>query len=405
MPRFEPFAAVRYQPDRVELAEVVAPPYDVIGPEERARLEARSPYNVVHVDLARDDQARNRYDVAHCLFDEWASSGVLAADDEPSFYVYAMGWRDVDGRPRQTAGVLGALELDADRTGAVLPHERTMAKPLDDRLRLLRACRVNMSAIWSLSLAADLGPLTQPAGSLLARCTDDEGVHHRLWRITSPAVVDAIAAAVGSAPAVIADGHHRYETALAYRTEMRAARNDAAGDYDLTLAYVTPLEGADLGVRPIHRLLAELPDDFPVIEALAGAFVVEPAGAPDDSLPDRMADAGALGLVLPGQAFLLRPRSRTAEAGGGAGGDELADSERLETALGALPAHEVAYHPDATNVIALVDKGEAQAGILLRPATVGQIAAAARAGRRLPQKTTFFYPKPRTGMAFRALDP
>ena len=397
MPRFEPFAAVRYHPDAVHLADVVAPPYDVIGPEDHARLEARSPYNVVHVDLARDESARDRYNIARCRFDEWVAAGVLAADDQPGFYLYAMGWRDADGRAGQTVGVFGALELDAGRTGAVLPHERTMAKPMDDRLRLLRACHVNVSPIWALSLAGDFGALAQPSGPPLARCTDDDGVHHRLWRITSPALVDAIAAAVGSAPVVIADGHHRYETALAYRTEKRAANGDRPGDYDLTMMYVSPLDAADLGVRPIHRLLGGLPDGFPLVDALATAFVLEGAGAPTDELLSRMTAEGALGLVLPGRAYLLRPRP------GLDAGDELADSERLETALGALPAHETGYNPDIANVLALVDKGEAQAGLLLRPATVAQIAAAARAGRRLPQKSTFFYPKPRTGMAFRQL--
>ena len=410
MPRFEPFAALRYQPSEVHLADVVAPPYDVISPEERAHLEARSPYNVVHVDLSREDQARNRYDAARCHFQQWLADGVLAADDGPGYYLYAIGWRDTDGRARQTIGVLGALELDADRTGAVLPHERTMAKPMDDRLRLLRACHVNLSPIWSLSLAAELGPLLQPVGGPMARCTDEDGIHHRLWRVTSPALVAAISATVGGAPVVIADGHHRYETALAYRAERRAANGDAPGDYDLTLAYVTPLEDADLGVRPIHRMLADLPEGFPVAEALSGRFALEPApaGLPIEELPERMAQAGALGLVLSGRAYLLRPRPRAGDAPGtgtspGVADDGLADSELLEAALGALPAHAVAYHPDIAHVAALVEKGEVQAGVLLRPATVRQIAAAARAGRRLPQKTTFFYPKPRTGMAFRAL--
>ncbi len=404
MPRFEPFAALRYQPARVDLADVVAPPYDVIGPEDRARLEARSPYNAVRVELSREDPSRNRYDAARGQLDRWIADGALAPDGAPAFYIYAMGWRDPDGHPHQTTGVLGALELDAARTGAVLPHERTMAKPMDDRLRLLRACRVNLSPIWSLSLAPDLGALLQPAGGPLARCTDDDGTHHRLWRVASPAVVDAVAAAVGSAPAVIADGHHRYETALAYREERRAANGNAPGDYDLTLAYVTPLVGAELGVRPIHRMVADLPDDFPLLDALSGWFAVEPApaGLAPEDLPERMAESGALGLVLPRRSCLLRPRARP-NGDAATAGDELADSELLETALGALPAHRLAYHPDVAHVAALVDKGEAQAGVLLRPATVGQIAAAARAGRRLPQKTTFFYPKPRTGMAFRVL--
>ena len=138
MPRFEPFAAVRYSPSWLDLADVTAPPYDVIGPDELARLEARSPYNVVRVDLPRDNGPQGRYDVARCRLDEWLAERVLLADEEPGFYVYRMGWRDDDGDPRQTSGVLGALELDPARTGAVLPHERTMAKPLDDRLRQLR---------------------------------------------------------------------------------------------------------------------------------------------------------------------------------------------------------------------------------------------------------------------------
>lgn len=400
MPRFEPFAAVRYVPDRVELADVVAPPYDVITADERVRLEARSPYNVVHVDLARDGGTRNRYDSARCRFDEWLDAGVLAADDEPAFYLYRMGWRDDDGTPRQTSGVIGALALDPDRTGAVLPHERTMAKPMDDRLRLLRACRVDLSPIWGLTLAPGLAAAVldaPPPEPPLARVTDDDSVHHRLWRLTSPATIDAIRAIVSSAPVVIADGHHRYETALAYEAERRAATGNQPGDYDLVLAYVVPLEESDIGVRPIHRLLSGLRDSFPLLEALSASFSVEPVGESGEALVGAMAERGALGLVTPGQSHLLIPRGRAAD-------DGLADSELLEVALGALPRHAAAYHPDVNHITALVEKGEAQAGVLLRPATVRQIAGAAQAGRRLPQKTTFFTPKPRTGLAFRFVD-
>jgi uncharacterized protein (DUF1015 family) len=406
--RFEPFTAVRYRPGRVELADVVAPPYDVIGADDLVRLEARSPYNVVHVDLSRDEDQRDRYQAARCRFEEWLAEGVLVADEEPGFYVYRMGWRAENGEPRQTSGVLGALELDPGRTGAVLPHERTMAKPMDDRLRLLRACQANVSPIWGLSLATGLSGLCQPPGPPLARCTDEDGVHHRLWRLTAPAALDAVSATVASAPVVIADGHHRYETALAYRTERRAASADQPGPYDLVLTYVVELADEELGVRPIHRLLSGLPEDVSVADALSASFSVEPVGPPTDDLLNRMAAAGALGLALPGQAYLLRPRPGPgpggADASPDAPPDELADSERLEAALEGLPDHAVAYHHDVRHVLALLDKGEVQAGLLLRPASVPQIAAAARAGRRLPQKTTFFYPKPRTGMVFRLLD-
>ncbi|MBV8235876.1 MAG: DUF1015 domain-containing protein, partial [Acidimicrobiia bacterium] len=232
MPRFEPFAGVRYNSDAVELDGVVAPPYDVIGPEERLALERRDPHNVVHVDLPRDEPGRDRYTAAGCRLDEWLVEHVLARDDEAAFYVYRMGYRDTGGRPRQTSGVIGALELSVPGEGDVLPHERTMPKPKDDRLNLLRSCHANLSPIWVLSLAGGLSGLCELPGPPDARCTDDAGVHHRLWRIIQPGVASALAEAVGSAPVVIADGHHRYETALAYRDERRAA-GAGPGDHDL----------------------------------------------------------------------------------------------------------------------------------------------------------------------------
>ncbi len=396
VPRFEPFAAVRYDSERVALADVVAPPYDVIGPDERARLEARSPYNAVHVDLAREDaRDGDPYDAARCRFEEWLAEGVLRVDPEPAFYVYRMGWRGADGRPRQTSGVLGALELDADRTGAVLPHERTMPRPLGDRLRLIQACRANLSPIWMLSLARGVSAALQPDGPPIARCTDEDGVHHRLWRITAPAALDAVASTVASAPLVIADGHHRYETALAYRGERRAANGGRGSPADLVLAYVVELADEELDVRSIHRLLAGLPPRFSLLDALSSSFALEPIGPQNDDVVARWAAADALAVVSRHEAFLLRPRAHAVG---------LTDSERLEEALVAVPEHETAYHHDPATALALVDKGEAQAAFLVRAPTVAQIAAAARDGRRLPQKTTFFRPKPRTGLVFRLLD-
>ncbi len=396
MPRFEPFPAVRYAPDRVDLSAVVAPPYDVIGPEELAVLEGRSPYNVVRVDLARDEEDRDRYESARCRLEEWLAAGVLMADDAASFYVYRMGWRDGEGAPRQTSGVFGLMALDPEGTGQVLPHERTMPKPMDDRLRLMRACQANLSPIWALSLADGLSALCQPSDPPVARCTDDDGVHHRLWRLTAPAALEAIASVVASAPAVIADGHHRYETALAFRAERRAATVGPAGPEDLVLTYVTGLGDGELGVRAIHRLLSGLPDPSTVVGALEAMFDVEPWTRPPEALVEHLPDEGAAGALVGGDAWLLRPRPGTGDPG-------WVDSERFEAALASLPPHDVTYHHDPLGALALVEKGEAQAALLLRPVTVDDIAAAARAGRRLPQKTTFFAPKPRTGMVIRLL--
>ncbi len=396
VPRFEPFAGVRYDLDHVDLDEVIAPPYDVIGPEEQSALESRSPYNVVRIDLPREGHAgQDRYTAAGALLDEWLAAGVLATDPEPGFYAYRMGYHDADGNSRQIAGVLGALEVVAPGEGDVLPHEETQSKVRDDRLNLLRACRADLSPVWGLSMAEGLTALcTAAPGAPVARCTDEEGVHHRLWRLTQPGVVEAVGAIVGSAPVVIADGHHRYSVALARRDEVRAERGRAGGDEDLLLALVCELGDSQAGVRPIHRLIGHLPAGFDLLAALNPFFEAVADGSPPASLPDRMAEAGGLGLVLGGdQSWILVPR-----AGAGAGEP---DAALLDAALATLPAHTLGFDHSPESVLAQAAAGKVSAGVLLRPVDVHEIARAAVAGRRMPTKTTFFHPKPRTGMVFR----
>ncbi len=407
MAHFEPIPGIRYDGDRVELADVLAPPYDVIDDEARALLEARSPYNAVLVELGRDGPERDRYDQATCHFDRWLAEGVLRVDEEPSFYVYRMGWHDEAGQAHQTTGILGALELSLPEEGRVLPHERTMGKPKGDRLKLLRACRANLSPVWGLSLAEGLSELCQVTGPPVARATDEEGVHHRLWRVTQPGVVAAMADAVASAPVVIADGHHRYETALAFRDERRAATGDASGDFDLLLAFVVELSEEQLQVRPIHRVITGLPDDFDMVAALAPSFevteVVDRPGSVGGSRPDRlselMAEAGALALLVGERAWLLRPLG----AGSPDHGDE-PDAMVLDAALAGLPDHQLDFHHSAEVAADMARAGKADAAVLVRPAAVRQIAAAARDGWRMPPKTTFFAPKPRTGLVFRRIN-
>jgi uncharacterized protein (DUF1015 family) len=398
VPRFEPFPGVRYDPARVALDDVVAPPYDVIGPEEREILGERSPYNVVHVDLAHDEGGRSRYETARCRFDEWIDAGVLAVEPEPCFYVYRMGFHDDDGVARQTTGVVGALELAVPGEGGILPHERTMSRPKGDRLELLRACRANLSPIWGLSLAADLSALCEVSGPPLARCTDDDGVHHRLWRLARPAAVAAVAETVASAPVVIADGHHRYETALAWQQEVRAATGGRSGDHDLVLAYVVELAADQLSVGPIHRMVSGLPADFDPVAALAAAVELRDAGPPGPDLEGRMAAAGAFAVVTAEGAWLGTAGPTAATTGAGE-----PDAALLDGILATWPPHTIEYTHRTDEVVAAVEKGDAGLGLVLRPATVEQISHTAHAGRRMPPKTTFFRPKPRTGMVFRRL--
>ena len=396
MPRFEPFTGLRYRAD-IDGDAVAAPPYDVIDGLQRKALAARSPYNSVHLELPVDEPGADRYQVAARLLAEWLDAGVLVADDAPSFCLYRMGFTDELGRARQTSGVIGALELAEPGQGDVLPHEHTTPKAKSDRMALLEATGVNLSPVWGLSLAAGLTGLVEPTGPPLTRCTDETGTHHRLWPVSAPGTVEAIAALVGSAPVVIADGHHRYETALAFRRQ-RIADGAGPGPHDLILALVVELTESEVSVRAIHRLLDGLDPSFDLVSAWSSLFEADPV-EPDDLLGS-VGRAEGLGLRLPdGTTWRLRPRS---------GAFPLSvpdlDAARIEHARGLLPDHGVIFHHDVPDLLAAVDGRPGAAAVLLRPATVAQIAATAKERRRMPAKTTYFHPKPRTGMVFRSID-
>lgn len=395
MARFEPFPAIRYDLARSNLPDVVAPPYDVIDDALRAGLAARDPHNSVRIDLPVDEAGTDRYDVARSLLHGWQGESVLVTDERPTFTVYRMGYVDDAGRERHTTGVIGALELSPPGTD-ILPHEHTTPKAKSDRLDLLRSTRANTSAIWGLSLAKGLTDLLPVDSPPTADFVDDDGVRQTVWVVDDQDTIEAITAAVSSQPVVVADGHHRYETSLAYRGEREAA-DGTPGLAEMTLAYLVELVEDELTVRAIHRLLTGLPDDFDLIAALDPWF--EPVGPPPAGVPvtTAMDEAGALCVVLPGGEVLLRPRAEAL-----ADARDL-DSARLDVAVAALPPHELIFQHGPDNVRAAVSEGRAQAGVLLRPATVAQIDATAHGGERMPPKTTFFHPKPKTGLLFRSL--
>ncbi len=393
--RFEPFFGIRYDQQRSTLSKVIAPPYDVIDPSQRAELAARDPHNAVLIDLPSEADEEVRYDIARDAFSAWQASGVLVTDDRPAFTVYRMTALDDAGIERRTTGVIGALELMPPGTD-ILPHEHTTKKAKSDRLDLLRSCRANLSAIWGLSLAKGLTDLLPVDAPPLADVTDEDGVRHTLWKVEDPEVCAAITAAVSEQPIVVADGHHRYETSLAYMAE-REASEGQAGPAGATMAYVVELVEDELDVRAIHRLITGLPEGLDLVAALEGWF--EDLGSPpsDRPLVTAMEALGCLTLILPDREVLLRPRPEAL-----ADTRDL-DSSRLDRGLAALPAHQLSFQHGVDNVRSAVASGVAQAGVLLRPATLAQIEATAHGGERMPPKTTFFYPKPKTGLVFRGL--
>jgi uncharacterized protein (DUF1015 family) len=393
--QFQPFPGIRYALDAVDLARAISPPYDVIDPAQREELAARDPHNAVLIDLPADDGERSRYDVARDLLAQWQADRVLVSDGAPTFTVHRMSYVDDAGTPRHTTGVIGALELSPPGTD-ILPHEHTTPKAKSDRLDMLRHCRANTSAIWGLSLAKGLTDLLPVDTEPTALIDAGEGVVHTVWVVDDPNVCAGIAVAVAAHPVVIADGHHRYETSLAYRAEREEADGDA-GASAATLAYVVELVEDELTVRAIHRLVDGLPPGTDLLAALDPWF--EAIGPPPAGVPvtQAMQQAGALCAVTPGGEVLLRPRP-----------DALADtrdldSARLDVALASLPEHGVRFQHGVDNVRTAVADGESQYGVLLRPATVAQIEHTAHGGERMPPKTTFFHPKPPTGLVFRAL--
>jgi len=394
--RFDPFPALRYDLARSSLERVLAPPYDVIDADQRRALAARDPHNAVRIDLPDEADGDGRYATAAADLAAWQAGGILVTDEGPTFTVYRMTAVDEAGVERRTTGVIGALELSPPGTD-ILPHEHTTPKAKSDRLDLLRACRANLSAIWGLSLAKGLTDLLPVDDPPLADVVDDDGVRHTVWRVDDPATCSAISAAVAEQPVVVADGHHRYETSLAYKDE-RAAAEGTAGAAGATMAYVVELVEDELTVHAIHRLLTGLPEGTDLVASLSRWF--EDAGPPPAQRPvtAAMVDAGCLVLVLPDREVQLRPRPEAL-----ADARDL-DSSRLDLALAALPDHQLSYQHGVQQVRGAVRSGAAQAGVLLRPATVAQIEATAHGGERMPPKTTFFHPKPKTGLVFRSLD-
>lgn len=406
MPELSPFPGIRYDCDVLgtEVGALVAPPYDVIDEEHRAALEARDPHNAVRLILPRDaERDGDRYDRAAAALQQWRSTGALATDPGPRFYVYRMDYQGPAGEPRRTLGVLGALGLPAAGDGSVLPHERTLPKAKSDRLALLRATRANFDPIWGLSLTSGLTELLDDAAPL-ARCFD-EGVEHTLLALDDPERVAAVSEAVAASPLVLADGHHRFETALAYREELRAAGAEPGGAGAI-MAFVVELADDQLCIEAIHRLLS-VPAGLDLRAALADAFDVRPAGpnTPEavDELLRRMGNEGGIGLVDDaGLALLVPSEPALAPQGDAVASTDAALVERA--VLPRLDGVEVTYRHDAAACAGMVGKRLAGAALLLRPVSVAGTRAAAEAGARMPQKTTFFWPKPRTGLVFRALD-
>ena len=417
-----PFRGLRFDPAVVgEHAQVTAPPYDVISPEAREAYEAMSPYNIVRLILARpgpDDPGAGRdgatgYRNAADLLAAWWADGVLYRDPSPCLYIYEENYQ-LKGEPRVQRGVLASMALD-DSGHWVVPHERTMSAPVADRLRLLEATEVNLSPVFGVYAGAG-GPAgvlddvtaTKPA----LDCLDETGVRHRLWVVDDPERIAAWRERMAALQVLIADGHHRYRTSLAYRDAMRAANGGRPGPWDELLMFLVDADLHGPAVLAVHRLLADV-DGPAVLAGLEGDFALRRAGSPaeaEELLGRLPADAVAFGLYAGGASWVLAARDPEGLAAEADRDRRMLDVEVLHgpvlsKRLGISDFEgRVAYQSNLAAAVAAVDEGTAASLIILRPAPFAAVAEIAAGGETLPQKTTYFYPKPRDGLVLRPLN-
>lgn len=349
--------------------------------------------NIVLVDYPVESDGESRYQKSADVLSSWVSTGVLVRDASPTFSIYRMTFTDDAGRTRTTVGVIGALEVVDEGAPGVLPHERTTPKAKTDRLDLTRATRANLSPVWGLSLTPGLTDALLEPADLVAECTDEDGVHHVLERVSDPQRIATISSLVSSHPVLIADGHHRYAISRTYRDESRA--HGGPSDAELTMTYVGELIQEQLSVAAIHRLYNV--DHATLIGALENFYDVSEAGAVSPTTISEMDARGCLCLVKPDASGVYLTPRETAFTG-----VRNLDSSRLEHALSNL-THDVTYQHGVREVLRKVTNGIATSAILIRPVSLEEIRRTADTGELMPPKSTFFTPKLRTGMVMRPL--
>ncbi len=409
-----PFRGLRYNTTKVgELANVIAPPYDVIKPEERVALEARHPANIIRLILSQphndDTDNANQYTRAATLMNQWIADGTLVQDSTPRYYIYDQSFSAPDGKNYTRRALIALVKLEPFENRVVLPHEKTHAGPKADRLNLMRECHANLSPIFLL-YADPTGDIEQIMESFTDAhrpeidCAETFGSTHQLWCLDDAGRNNEIQNLFSSKPLLIADGHHRYETALAFRDEM--AHTGLSG-YGYMMVNLVRMESPGLAVLAIHRLLdnlspdqvahaiAKLPEVFEVHDVDTQANLM----AKLDTLKGK---SPAVGMYTADNNYrLLIPHSSTP--------DQLDVTLVQETLIKEMfqvetLADHISYTAYADDVVAHVKGRTGRVALLMNPTPVEQVLEVAMAGLTMPQKSTYFYPKMATGLVLNLLN-
>lgn len=434
MAKIFPFRALRYDPARVALSQVVTQPYDKITPAMQARYYDASPYNLVRIILGKRDPAdgadNNVYTRAARDFGEWRRQGILRQDSQPSLYAYAQEFTapgTADSR-QERRSFIALSEIEDYSAGVVFRHEQTLSKPKADRLDLLRATHAHFGQIFVLyndpagQVEVTLFPQREPE-----ICVSDEyGVAHKLWQVSEPKVIEQVTRSMAEQKLIIADGHHRYETALNYRNERRAAagKQEADAAYNRVMMTFVNAHSPGMLILPTHRLVFGLPqfEPGPMVAAARYFYGVRDVSREFDPanplalLPRTSPGETAMLAVSARQAFLFlaHPGARHSALESVSPRQAELDVVRLhKVVLGSVlniseeairEQRTVEYLRDAREAVQRVRGGGANVAFLLNPVSIEQMTAIALGGEVMPQKSTDFYPKMLSGLAIYALD-
>ena len=436
-----PFRGVRFNLARAgAIEEVVCPPYDIISHEQQQALYRRNPHNVIRLEYGLespgDTENDNRYVRASALLEEWLRDGAVQADDIPAFYIYEMEYRSA-GKNRKLRGFIGLVKLEDYESGVIRPHETTLSGPKTDRLNLLRACKASFSQIFSLFPDPDgtmMRALAAAPASDVREVRTADKVTHRLWPLIDQPAIDMISSSLRNREIFIADGHHRYDTALNYRNERRKAAGSFTGQegFNFVSMFLAPIEDPGLTVLPAHRALFNLEDFHPrkFEEDLNRYFNIERIDFDQhsetadrrtvlDTMSHRADHAHIFGMRVKEEHsyYLLTLRNETDMDSIIPG--KSAAYRRLDVSilhhliidrlLGIrMDTHKlglnIEYIKEADAAVKRVANGDVDIVFLMNPTKVSEVRDVALAGERMPQKATYFYPKLLTGLVMHILD-
>jgi len=401
---FLPFKGIYYNNKVIKGDDVLAPPYDIISPRKKESLYARSDYNIVRIDFGKDHESdtegENRYTRARESLERWQAEGILLKHPTEAYYIYETAYT-YGGVQRRLRGLVGALKL-VDLGKGVFPHEETHSAPKLDRLNIMRYCKANVSPIFSIyrSEGHRTGAIIDriSAGPPYLEATDDSEDIHRMWIVDEKQDIESIRDEISGCSVFIADGHHRYETAIAYRDEMRETKGSGEGcGSDFVMMFLANMSDPGITILPTHRLVNDVPPN--IVELLSGHFTVRSIGRAEDLVSEMAKQEHAIGLFSgkDSGAYILTPKDI-----------DLRDMPSLLRDLDVTVLHKlvfkklfntdiITYEMDPARCVEEVREGRFEAAFFLNPTRVSDIERVALGGLRMPPKSTYFYPKLLTG--------